>query len=342
MLENKKEALQKLRQQLKNYPAQNKAYGCLVIMCDGALKCLASPDEPNIPASYSRRTLKELVDSPKRADAMDSKDLSKWLQLRDLNQYLNNFIQTHADAFKYLSVLPVVMTNQDKKGGRGNETLFWLGVTDDNPLLLEADGVSEQDSVWSPYIAYTRTPSDEIKLAFFVRPFFKQGEMVNKSARGLLFWIGLNGLVLVAVFYLLALAISLVNFGQSMASLHVFLMLLMVGFFVFFFKDLLWPIWLLPDYRVIKAPTYFLSLMEMDAEIEMHRDQQRHQHTRFTRFKSTCAICGADVFLRTGKPDQKAPLVGRCSESPHAHVYSFDRVSLTGVLLNEWAKTPQS
>ena len=34
-----------------------------------------------------------------------------------------------------------------------------------------------------------------------------------------------------------------------------------------------------------------------------------------------------------GKPDQKAPLVGRCREAPHAHVYSFDRVTLKGFFL---------
>ena len=39
------------------------------------------------------------------------------------------------------------------------------------------------------------------------------------------------------------------------------------------------------------------------------------------------------AYLADGKPDQKAPLVGRCREAPHAHVYSFDRVTLRGYFL---------
>jgi hypothetical protein len=34
-----------------------------------------------------------------------------------------------------------------------------------------------------------------------------------------------------------------------------------------------------------------------------------------------------------GKPDHKELLVGRCREAPHAHVYSFDRVTLKGYFL---------
>ena len=87
------------------------------------------------------------------------------------------------------------------------------------------------------------------------------------------------------------------------------------------------PIWLLPEHRVIKAPSTFLAFNELEAEIEIYRDQDKNQITRFT---STCPTCAADVVLRSGQPDQKAPLVGRCVESPFTHVYSFDRVTLKG------------
>lgn len=62
----------------------------------------------------------------------------------------------------------------------------------------------------------------------------------------------------------------------------------------------------------------------------MYRDQYKNQITRFTRFVGTCPICTADVVLRKGKPDFSVPLVGRCVESPFAHVYSFDRVTMKG------------
>lgn len=37
--------------------------------------------------------------------------------------------------------------------------------------------------------------------------------------------------------------------------------------------------------------------------------------------------------IQAGKPDQKQPLVGRCKEAPHAHVYSFDRMTMKGCFL---------
>ena len=336
MIENKKEVFETLYRQLINYPAQHKAYGCLMAMCEGTLKQLekGSPE----PASYSRRTLKIHVDGRLQAESMDSKDLNKWIQLKDLNGYLENFIRTHPNTFERLAFLPVLKTSSDKKGGRGNETLFWLDVSENLTTIAEENDDAGEESSWSPYITYTRAPSQDIQIAFFLKPFFKKGQMLNKSVKGLVFWTALYLSIAFAALYMLALSISLVTFGQKIASLHLFLMLGMSGVFAILFKDLLWPIWLLPDYRIIKAPTAFLGIMEMDADIEMHRDEHRHHHTRFTRFEATCSICGAHVRLKTGKPDQASPLVGRCNESPHAHVYSFDRVNLTGVLLNDWAK----
>ena len=68
----------------------------------------------------------------------------------------------------------------------------------------------------------------------------------------------------------------------------------------------------------------------------MYRDNERNKITRFTKFIATCPICTADIVLREGQPDQKAHLVGRCVESPFAHVYSFDRVTMRGKYLNNF------
>ena len=141
-----------------------------------------------------------------------------------------------------------------KKGGRGNETLFWLDVSENLTTIAEENDDAGEELSWSPYITYTRAPSQNIQIAFFLKPFFKQGQMLNKSVKGLVFWTALYLSIAFAALYMLALSISLVSFGQKIASLHLFLMLGMSGVFAILFKDLLWPIWLLPDYRVIKAP----------------------------------------------------------------------------------------
>lgn len=66
--------------------------------------------------------------------------------------------------------------------------------------------------------------------------------MLNKSVKGLVFWTALYLSIAFAALYMLALSISLVSFGQKIASLHLFLMLGMSGVFAILFKDLLWPI----------------------------------------------------------------------------------------------------
>lgn len=93
------------------------------------------------------------------------------------------------------------------------------------------------------------------------------------------------------------------------------------------------PWWRLVDDRVIKAPSALLSILEDSAELEMHRDSEGQQWTRFVRFSADCPICSGRVLLMPGKPDQALPIVGRCIESPYSHVYSFDRVRLSGTYL---------
>ena len=84
------------------------------------------------------------------------------------------------------------------------------------------------------------------------------------------------------------------------------------------------------------VPIYgFIVWHKVDhADFEMYRDRERNQLTRVTRFRGICPICSAEVVLRTGQTDHNLPLVGRCVESPFAHVYSFDRVLMIGKLLS--------
>ena len=72
-----------------------------------------------------------------------------------------------------------------------------------------------------------------------------------------------------------------------------------------------------------------------NADIEMYRDRDKDKLNvaRITEFTATCSICSGLVELANGKPDQKQPLVGRCREAPHAHVYSFDRMTMKGYFL---------
>lgn len=93
------------------------------------------------------------------------------------------------------------------------------------------------------------------------------------------------------------------------------------------------PLYLLPYHRVVKAPMFFANINVDNADIEMYRNKDKLNIARITEFTATCPICSGVIELANGKPDQKPPLVGRCKEAPHAHVYSFDRMTMEGYLL---------
>lgn len=70
-----------------------------------------------------------------------------------------------------------------------------------------------------------------------------------------------------------------------------------------------------------------------NADMEMYKGDSKFRITRITAFQSVCPICSAQIQIDYGKPDHKELLVGRCRESPLAHVYSFDRDTLKGFFL---------
>ena len=86
-------------------------------------------------------------------------------------------------------------------------------------------------------------------------------------------------------------------------------------------------------YRVIKEPLMFGSANTDNADMEMYKGDSKFRIARITAFVSTCPICSAHIELDYGKPDHKELLIGRCRESPLAHVYSFDRDTLKGFFL---------
>jgi len=109
------------------------------------------------------------------------------------------------------------------------------------------------------------------------------------------------------------------------------LLLTLLGFWVGW-KELYAPWFRVVDDCVVKAPLWVMALTEESCELEMFR-QENFRWTRLVRFSADCPICGSNLELRPGKPDQNYPLVGRCIESPYAHVYSFDRMTLRGTYL---------
>lgn len=317
-----------LLHELEGKLRSGKAYDCLKIMCEDTLKAINSGNDEKI--TFSRFVLKARFDEKCPDEQSDLKEIQKWINDKRLNTFLALITEAKNDSFSELGYVPVVKNN-GSNGGKGNEKLYWLDI---EKLPESVDNLPDKnDDVDIGRITYIRADPSAINASLFFRLIFKQGELKNRSLRGVVLAIVIFGSFIFGVLYILCVALVLVRKGQTYTSFDL-LIILAIGLCAWnFVTRWFMPIVNLPEQRVIKAPLGFLALSELDAEIEMYRDNHKNQITIFTRFTSVCPICAADIVLRDGKPDQKAPLVGRCVESPYDHVYSFDRVTLKGKYL---------
>lgn len=92
--------------------------------------------------------------------------------------------------------------------------------------------------------------------------------------------------------------------------------------------------------RLMMAPESFIGFRDKPAQLELITVENKKKSIQLVRYKASCPICGASVYLDNGKPDFPRRLIGRCSESPREHIYSFDRVTRMGYALRESAYFP--
>ena len=336
MVENKLKIFVELQDLMQNTPLQSKAYDCLKVMCEDSIRSLESNNIA--PVTFSRWKLKARVDGERLAGLADAKELQKWVDDKKLQKILTNLVERKIELFKEFGVIPVVRKNETN-GGKGNERLYWLDVEKYNDVN-EIESDQSSDDIHGIY--YHRANPNEIKISWFYKLFFRNGEVRNRSINGIFLISALFLSFLFWVFFVTAVSVILVRTEQNLTLLNLLFFITALGFSWVMWKYHFVPMWNLTDHRVIKAPMMFLALSELDADIEMYRDKDKNQITRFTRFTATCPICTADIILREGMPYQNAPLVGRCVESPFAHVYSFDRVTMKGYLLTTLPITPNA
>jgi hypothetical protein len=90
------------------------------------------------------------------------------------------------------------------------------------------------------------------------------------------------------------------------------------------------PLSNLPERRVAMAP-WWIQLFDDDRVIEWRAPPKyESKEIKAVRYTSVCPICGGKVVIRGGGFEYWGRLIGRCSESPREHVYSFDHVTRQG------------
>lgn len=308
-------ALNRLKQELIDRPFTGRTYELLQFMVDQSLARI--DDTSPQPVTFEALTLQSACASPAERE-MAPKD---WMPKRPVLEATLVRVQRALP-------LPHLQFGYAKGGGRGNPSLFWLELTQESPD--QNDAVSVHGQALS--IDYKRSGLAAVKPSLLIRWLMRDGQIRNRSSRGLTLLIGvligtlLWGLGLVSVL----LALGLTHQPLTSSSL-VILLVSLAGFWVGW-KQLYEPWYRLLDERVVKAPNWVPAVLEDPCELEIFRhDKQRW--IRLVRYTADCPLCGGEVELMPGKPDQRLPLVGRCIESPHIHVFSFDRTSLQGSYL---------
>ncbi len=96
------------------------------------------------------------------------------------------------------------------------------------------------------------------------------------------------------------------------------------------------------DDRIMIAPEWTLAWKELGATVEITRskDTDAPSTIHVHRYSAGCPICGWMVKLDRGEPNFPRRIVGRCEEHPREHVFSFDRSSKRGELLQSGVSLP--
>lgn len=346
MKNNHLEVFNELHNQLLNYPRDTLWDTYLKIIVSEQLRKIEYSDEAFEPEKLSRQ---QIYAKAKNIDekSVDSQTAKNAVKTTKLKSTLKAFINDQPDckkAFITLGYKPIIVTSASG-GGSKNKTLLWMDIQTfdseqseqeqiDKLATVKADSDIEEDEDLST-ITYERKATSDIKPSLFTKLFFRQGELKMLSFKGILLML----LLLLSFFLDILIAIyavfvvMLMNEIPNLGLWQAFLFAILIPVAYLNWRYFFMPLYLLPYHRVIKAPMFFANVNVDNADIEMYRNKDKLNVARVTEFTATCPICSGTIILAQGRPDQKSPLVGRCKEAPHAHVYSFDRMTMKGYFL---------
>lgn len=332
------EVFQELDKLLVYYPSESNDYDYLQAILKRRLKNLHETHGDNfVPDRISRKMIYVMVHGGE-LDKIDSNVANKEIKFNNLQILLDEFVERESVSesnFGSIGYRPIFKFDIST-GGRGKESLLWLDIekyTKDENTLDNDFYIEKTTDIFK--ITYSRKDANEVKPSWFTKLVFKNNELKMRSVKGIAVMLFFMSGIIVE-FLLVAFAFLVFLLIRDLKTLKLWEALLYCTFVPMAYLSwvgLFRPLHNLMTHRVIKAPDFFISISAENADIEMYKGKDGYKVARVTEFIATCPICSAPIELADGKPDQKAPLVGRCREAPHAHVYSFDRVTLKGFFL---------
>jgi hypothetical protein len=219
------------------------------------------------------------------------------------------------------------------KGGRGNESRYWLVA---EPLTeiddIEQSSQPEADSAAKKSnIHYEIAENGEIKPAWGAKWLLHDGQ-IQLSSRHVSVIIGC-----LCMLWLSAIGLSYFSWVTLSApkpittrELTMFLSIFVIPYATWIFAIKPWG--RLFEDRIARAPELLVDVKEKPSQLELFRDGDLRL-IRLVRYSAPCPICGATIYLDDGSPDFPRRMVGRCWDSPREHIFSFDRVTRKGAVL---------
>lgn len=213
------------------------------------------------------------------------------------------------------------------RGGPGNRTTYEIVARP----IQESDSGSEAAQPEN-VIQYEASAVGSIKPAWFLRGWFRHGELRLTRWNRRLLILGFVGLVVFT--YLITFgAYHELQKPEPLTRRDIAILINLIVIPLATWLYLVRPFSRLLNDRIMRASDLLLAA-PYSAQMELYKDQEKQLRViRFVRYTGTCLICGAEVELDKGEPDYPRRLVGRCSESPREHVFSSDRVSRRGKML---------
>lgn len=325
MIENKEQTLASaecLLEYLRVHGGKNQAYQALWFLAEQTIVRLSENKVPNFNYHSIQGGVKGDVDS----------DPCAWFN-RQWGFFTGKFRDSHEEglqkfaADRGLRFYPWV-AKIENGGGAGNQTLIAL------QSLPIPDTVTTSTTPQSPHeVAYI--PVANLKLAWWTRWIFDKEGLAQGWRKHLLLWPNLIWLFTVALFGVATLyQLSKSNSPITTSDLVLLIYLGLVTWYSYYLANRLNR---LVEDRIIMAAEIMLGAKEFNVCLELARSPGGGLNTpkraKMVKYAGTCLVCNAQVLLDNGEPDFPRRIVGRCTESPREHVFSFDRTTLTGYRL---------
>ncbi|HXP07729.1 MAG TPA: hypothetical protein VN828_04500 [Acidobacteriaceae bacterium] len=259
----------------------------------------------------------------------------RWLRRRDVETWWQSRSSSMEQWFRAAGSPWIPAITVADGGGRGNSTEYSFRFDEmpelsnepiDQPSWRSSDAGRADIDV----IAYTREPAEPV---FWLR-WLLSHPFPTRSWRGIIL-VACLGIVMVTTL-LLWYAVAVMLLTRRSMSLQ---LVTSIAFCASIASVAWWSVrslWELPFERITIAPELILSLRQIYAQLRLTRDKDGKTvrgWLSLVRHSATCPICSGTIEIREGKAAYPGRLVGRCSDNPREHVYSFDAVTLTGRLL---------